>query len=107
MSITPGTVVNRLTDRQKFQLIKLVEEHYPTLHLPDNAFADWAAGNLGFPITDANVASAREVLGTPSTRAVKREAAKAPSQLAARVATLEAQVAAIERRVDAYIAGGQ
>lgn len=107
MSNAPGAVVNRLTDRQKFQLVKLVEEHYSTRGLSDRAFADWASGDLGFSITDANLRSARRVVGIHSTRATRQEAAKTPNALTARVAALEQQLAALERRVDVYIAGGR
>lgn len=81
-------MVNKLTDKMKFQLITMVQEEYATSMLSDTGFAEQAGKKLGFPVTEHNVASAREVVGIPSRREVRRGETNY-DDLVARVTRLE------------------
>ena len=97
-----GRVVNKLTDRAKFALTKLVGEAYEAgrTGVDDDAkFAEFATAQLGFLVTAGNVQGSREVLDIPGART-----AGARSQNA-EIAELQRRVERLEQRVQVYLDG--
>jgi glutamate mutase epsilon subunit len=76
-----------------------VLKHYVEAATTDVEFARMAEKELGFPITNHNVAGTREMFDIPSTRFAHG------TSDADRLTRLERQFAALEQRVQVYIDG--
>jgi hypothetical protein len=88
---------NQLTRLQAHRLYSLLETHYVEKRVDDPAFAAYASDALGFPVTVANVANAREELKIPSLDELedldRSNALRLAQQLDERVSRLEEESA--------------
>lgn len=83
---------NALTFAQSYKLANLIQADYAARRLHDTEFAAAASTELGFTVTEANVAGIRKSFDIPSTReALIKLVPSAP--LEQRVAKLEAWIA--------------
>lgn len=93
----PPEMLNRLDRKMHRQLEDYVLANYVKEMTTDVAFAKMAEEALGFPVTNHNVAGAREMFDIPSTRFAAREEGDIPSILR--------RLGALEQRVQVYIDG--
>lgn len=91
--------LNRLDRKMNRALEDYVLKHYVEAATTDMEFARMAEKELQFPVTNNNVAGAREMFDIPSTRFAHG------TTDADRLTRLERQVAALEQRVQVYIDG--
>jgi hypothetical protein len=95
-------LLNRLDRKQMWKLTHLVQEEYAARAQSDTDFAKYAEEKMQLPLTQHNVAAAREILDMPSTAAIRKELAKpALMGLRERMHSLEAAMLALQVRVRA------
>lgn len=91
---SPGRRV--LDMRESFNLISLIVAEYGAKRLDDIEFAKYAAGKLGFPVSQSHVAHARRKFDIPATRTVVLDEKRRPQ---GRMAALEASLLDLTTRV--------
>lgn len=94
--------INRLVGAQQYRLMQYVEKDYTISQKTDIEFAGIAAAALNFSVSKANVAGCRDALGIISNRELARQEKAQPTKMFERVAALEAAVASLTRRMDAW-----
>ena len=94
---TPTKTRHSLSMTQQFELIKLVQAEYVRSGLNDVEFAKEASQELGFPVTNSNVAGVRSQFGIESN--LKRAARTARENGACDAGLIAARVEEIAERI--------
>ena len=95
MARKSAEMINRLGKKQMWELTHFVKEKFVEADCSDAEFAKLAEAHFQIPVTQHNVASAREILDIPS-HAMRH---RAPETTWEKIKDLEARVAALEARL--------
>jgi hypothetical protein len=100
---TPPETLVRHDRKTMWAVAKYVEAFYVDSGKSDTEFAKQAQTHFEKPMTEYTIKAARNLLDLPSNTA--RPATKATADITARLNTIEAELAALSKRVEVYIKG--
>ena len=89
-----------LTQKQRYEVINFVKEHYTEKALSDREFAAWATGQLGYLVDYNNVESSRDVLDIAATKFATGNNG-GTEILLGRIKALEDRVTNLDKQVEA------
>lgn len=89
-----------LTHAQMFRVMLKTQESFVDSDLTDAEFAEKLSAELGFPVSESSIATARKAFDIPSRKEIRGKIVQTTPE--ARLAALEAKVAAMDKFLAGY-----